>query len=155
QRAFAVKRGESQKISIPVRKDHIADVLASLNVFGDVTLIGPPGYRPANEAEGTLTLEPQNVLDSLGTRLAGAKVVVEKPGGTVEGVLVGLHVEPEGKIGERIFPKSLVVMGDAGLIKIPFKEVQSLRFADESIQKEIAKSLQRSVEKIKPNSTFV
>ena len=70
-------------------------------------------------------------------------------------MFVGLHVEPEGKIGESIFPKSLVVLTDVGLTKIALKEVQKLRFQDEAVQKEIDKSLQRNVERIKPNSTFV
>ncbi len=155
QRTYAAKKGPPTEISIPVRKDHIADVLASLNVYGDVLLTRPPSFRPSNESAGNLSIDPQRALEDLATKLSGAKVVVEKPGGSVEGVLVGLHTEPEGKLEERIFPKSLIVMAEQGLVRIALKEIQKLRFPDATIQTEIDKSLQRSVERIKPNSTFV
>src|SRR3954462_763436 len=91
RRSFLAKRGEPVEISVPVRKDHIGDVLASLNVFGEVRLTRPASFRPANEAEGALSINAEKALEDLAVKLSGGKVVIEKPGGDVEGLLVGLH----------------------------------------------------------------
>ena len=55
-RTLVLRPGESQRVSIPVRKQHVADVLASVNFYGPVRLTKPLSYRPANDTEGTLTL---------------------------------------------------------------------------------------------------
>ncbi len=44
QRHYEVSGQESREISIPVRQDHLADVLASFNVYGDVSLESPPSF---------------------------------------------------------------------------------------------------------------
>ena len=46
QRCYEVGAAASQRISIPVRRDHLADVLASFNVYGNVKLESPPTFRP-------------------------------------------------------------------------------------------------------------
>lgn len=155
RRSYAVSKDRPAEISIPVRKDHVADVLASLNVYGPVTLTSPPSFRPANEADGSLSFDPGKVLEDLATNLSGAKVTVVRAGGEIEGTLVGLHSEPEATGGERILPKFLVLLNAEGLSRIPLREVSRLRFQDAEVQKELDKALERNVQRIKPHSTFV
>jgi hypothetical protein len=155
QRAFMVRRGSPTEISIPVKKDHVADVLASLNVYGQVTLTAPPSFRPANEATGTLNIDPERVVERLATALSGSRVEVQRASGIVTGRLVGLHAEPEGTAGQPIERRFLVVLTSEGFQKVPLGELQKLRFQDEAVQTEIDKALQRNFQQIKPGSTFV
>ena len=155
RRTYRVSREEPAVISLPVRKDHVADVLASLNLYGPVVLKSPPSFRPANESEGALRIDPGRVIEDLAGNLSGAAVSIERAGGTVAGTLVGLHSEPEGTGGDRIDPRFLVLLTGDGLTKIPMREVAHLRFHEEDLQKEITKALERNVQQIKPHSTFV
>lgn len=155
QRSYSVSKNAPTEISLPVRKDHIADVLASLNVFGPVTLTSPPSFRPSNDSAGTLAFDPSKVIEDLATRLSGAKVSVSRASGEVAGTLVGLHSEPEATGGERILPKFLVVLTNQGLTRIPLREVSWLQFQDDEVQKELDKALERNLQQIKPHSTFV
>jgi hypothetical protein len=155
QRGYEVSAESQLRISIPVRQDHLADVLASFNVYGGVTLESPPTFRPSNELEGNLSIDPQRVLEDLATTLSGARVRVERPSGAAEGALVGLHQESEATAGEPIEAASLVVLTAEGLRRFPLREIHSLKFLDEDVQAEIDKALQRSYQRIKPNSTFV
>lgn len=155
QRSYAVSKDRPTEISIPVRKDHIADVLASLSVYGAVTLTSHPSFRPANDTAGTLSFDPRRGLEDLATGLSGAKVSVTRAGGTVEGTLVGLHSEPEATAGEPIYPQFLILLAADGLVRIPVREVARLQFLDADVQKEIHKALERNAQQIKPHSTFV
>lgn len=154
-RSYIVRQQQPTEISIPVRKDHVADVLASLNVYGQVALKSPPSFRPSNEYEGALAIDSQDVVNSLVTRLSGARVEVERASDTVAGTLLGRHSEQEATGGDRIHPKFVVVLTNDGLQKIPFREVQRLKFLDEDVQNEIDKTLRRNFQHIKPHSTFV
>ncbi|MEL6105736.1 MAG: DUF4139 domain-containing protein [Planctomycetota bacterium] len=155
RRAYEVSNTEPKRISIPVRQDHLADVLASFNVYGDVTLESPPTYRPSNELEGNLSINPEQVLEDLAVKLSGASLRVERPSGVVEGTLVGLHAESEGTNGSPIKPKSIIVLTEEGLKRTAIREVKSFQFLDEEVQTEIDKALRRNYQRIKPNSTFV
>ncbi|MEQ8791098.1 MAG: hypothetical protein RIC55_32855 [Pirellulaceae bacterium] len=155
QRGYDLTAETPRRISIPVRQDHLADVLASFNVYGDVKLESPPTFRPSNELEGNLTIDPRRVLEDLAATLSGARVRIERAGGAVAGVLVGLHQESEATAGEPMESKSLVVLTDDGLRRCVLREVQSLKFLDEDVQAEIDKALRRNYQRIKPNSTFV
>ena len=155
RRTLPVPRGEPTRISIPVRTDHVADVLASLNIYGPVQVVDPPGYRANQHSGGDLSISADRALEDLAVRLSGTSVAADKAGGTVTGTLVGLHIEPEGKIGERIFPKSLVVLTDQGFAKVPLRELQKLRIEDEAVRGEIVKALERNREQIRPRSTVV
>jgi hypothetical protein len=155
QRTWTVTRDRPAEISIPVRKDHIGDVLASLNVYGPVTLAAPPSFRPANEAEGALSFDPARVIEDLATNLSGSKVTITRASGAVDGRLVGLHSEPEATAGEPIQPKFVVLLTAEGLVRIPLRELSRLRFQDADVQKELDKALDRNVQRIKPHSTFV
>lgn len=155
QRCYEVGAADFQRISIPVRRDHLADVLASFNVYGNVKLESPPTFHPSNELEGNISINPQQVLEGLATNLSGAKVRVERPGGAIEGTLVGLHQEDEATSGEPIRPKSIIVLAEDGLRRCVLREIQNFKFLDEDVRAEIDKALQRNYERIKPNSTFV
>lgn len=155
RRSYAVTRDEPAEISIPVRKDHIGDVLASLNIYGPVSLKSPPSFRPANEAAGSLSFDPQRVIEDLAKNLSGAKVTITRASGNIDGTLVGLHSEPEATDGEPIEPKFLVLLTEDGLMRIPLREVSRLKFLDDDVQKELDKALERNAQRIKPHSTFV
>jgi hypothetical protein len=155
QRCYEINAEAPRRISIPVRQDHLADVLASFNVYGNVKLESPPTFRPSNELEGNVRIDPQRVLEDLATNLSGAKVRVARAGGTVEGTLVGLHQEEEATTGEPIHPKSIIVLAEDGLRRCVLREIQSIQFLDGEVQTEIDKALQRNYQRIKPNSTFV
>jgi len=155
QRKYAVEANEPRRIAIPVRRDHLADVLASFNVFGNVKLESPPTFRPSNELEGSISIDSEKVLEDFGKKLSGARVRVERPSGVIEGALVGLHREPEATAGEPIRPRSLIVLTKEGLRRCVLREIQNLAFLDDDVQREIDKALQRNYQRIKPNSTFV
>ncbi len=155
QRCYSIPHNQVQKVSIPVRSDHLADVLGSFNVYGEVTLESPPTFRLSNELEGNLSINPASVLEDLATSLSGARVRIHRAGKTLEGKLVGIHREEEGTAGKAIHPPSLVVLNENGLSRSPIREIQSFQFLDKDVQAEIEKGLQRNYQRIKPNSTFV
>ena len=76
QRSYQVNLAAPLAISIPVRQDHLADVLGSFNVYGDVTLEVPPTFRPANASDGNISINPTAVLESLAVELSGSRVRV-------------------------------------------------------------------------------
>jgi hypothetical protein len=155
RRTHLVRRDAPAKLSIPVRQTHVADILASLNVFGDVRIAAPPSFRPVNENDGSLTLDTKSVLENLAEQLSGSRVRIEKPGATVEGTLVGLHGDPEGKVNERVYVKSLVILTAEGFVRVSVREISSWRFLEPAVNDEIDKVLKRNYQRIKPNSTFV
>ena len=155
QRSYTVSADAPAQISIPVRQDHLADVLASFNVYGDVALDSPPTFRPTNELEGNISIDSQRVVEGLVTSLSGATVNVDRVSSSIEGTLVGLHEELEATSGEPVKVKSVIVLTDEGLQRCPIRDIQNLQFLDEDVQAEIDKALQRNFQRIKPNSTFV
>lgn len=156
--SYPVKKGEKREISIPVKQDHVGDVLASLNVYGEVKLDSPPSFSPSNDLTGDLQVNTKNVLYDLSTKLSGAKVSValfttDKP---VKGTLMGVHSQE--LIGEGIKSTEyslMVICDDNKIIRYPLDEVSSFAFVDETVQLEINKALQRNFRTVKPNSTFV
>lgn len=157
-RSYPVKKGEECEISIPVKKSHVGDVLASLNLFGDVKLDSPPSFSPSNDLESDLKVDTANVLYDLATKLSGSKVTVslyatEK---ATKGTLMGVHTQELVSDQLQSYEYSLVVLTeDDKVVRFPFEEVQHLCFVDETVQSEINKALQRNFQKVKPNSTFV
>lgn len=156
--SYPVKKGEKREISIPVKKDHVGDVLASLNVFGDVRLDSPPSFSPSNDLTGDLQVDTADVLYDLSTKLSGAKVSVslyatDKP---IKGTLMGVHAQETVSEGVKATEYSLVVLcDDSKIYRYALDEVSSLSFVDETVQLEISKALQRNFRTVKPNSTFV
>lgn len=155
QRCYEVSKNTPLKISVPVRQDHLADVLASFNVYGDVSLDSPPTFRPTNELEGNITINSGRVIEDLATSLSGARVRVVRLSGQVEGTMVGLHQDPEATPGEPMLVPSIIILTPDGLQRCALREIEHLKFLDEDVQSEIDKALQRNFQRIKPNSTFV
>ena len=122
-RRFTVRKEEPKQIAIPVRRDHIGDVLASLNVYGEVAMKLPPSFRPANENEGNFNIQAADVIEGVAVSLCGATVKIEKSDGAILGTLMGLHGEDEWANQHKVHSKFLVVSGDDGMQKIPIKEI--------------------------------
>ena len=155
-RVYSVSNKGEARISIPVRQAHLADVLASLTISGDVKIDSPPSYQPANIDESNLRIDTANSLISLASQLAGANVTILQNETEHTGRLIG-HQDQEivTKQGEAAREKYLVVMVDCAIRRIPLREINSIQFTDPVIQAEIDKALSRRLRDIKPNSTFV
>lgn len=154
-RNYEIEKGESKNISLAVKKDHVADVLASLNVFGKVKLASPPKFRPTFSDDKGLELNSQNVLSDMAAKLSGAQVSIKEHGVAEpsEGTLLGMQSDRDGSGKETI--SYLVFQAKEGIQTIPFADISDLVFADKAIQQEIKKALVRNLQKIKPTSTFV
>lgn len=155
QRVFSVEKGKPTEVLIPVKAQHIADVLATLSVWGDVVIAKPPTYRPSNEKDGTLQLNANSVVKDLGIKLSGAKVKITTPSTKVEGVLMGLQDDQEGTSGEPVTLSNYVVSTANGIEKVKFRDASKVEFLDDAVNSEIQKALQRNYQTIKPGSTFV
>lgn len=155
QRGYAIPPGEPTKIALSVQRDHIGDVLGSLNIFGPVTLVAPPVYAPANESQGNLEIDSQGALASLAVKLAGAKVQVQRADGIVSGTLVGLHRDKEELQLKVIEHVSLVVLTSDGLARVAIRDIQRLQFLDDVAKRELDKMLVRSFSRLKPDSTLL
>lgn len=137
-------------ISIPFKKNHISDVASSLQVFGKVKLDTPPSFTPLNSGETTLAIDERDVMFSLLTSLSGAEVFVKTS--TCEGSFTLLGVS---RLTEKD-NETLVVMDKGGCIfQFLRREVLSLEFLDKTVQAEIAKSLNKKYQRIKPDSSFL
>ena len=161
RRVYPIEAGKTRQLAIPVKKDHIGDILASLNVYGPITLKTPPHYTPINEIGGRLQIDPQNTYQDVGRKLVGANVSINAGGNlpnspqSMKGILVGLNVTESATGGEAVNTYAFVVMTDRGMETIPFSQVQTITFTDEAIQSELKKALQRKIESLKPESTTV
>lgn len=155
-REYALDGKNPTKVSIPVKKADLDEVVASITVFGDVQLPEPPSYTPVNADSTKLFISPTSALKDTVTKLAGSNITVTKPSGAVSGKLVGAHTYEEtnanGMTTERM---KIAVMSEHGLVLIPEAELVSLQFTDEAIQAEYGKALSRSYQSIKPDSSFV
>jgi hypothetical protein len=96
-RTFPVKKSDkATPISLPIRKKYIADVLGSLNIFGNVKLVEPPSFTPVNANKSSLEIQTDSVLDSLVTQLAGATVTVTtNDGKEISGTLMGKQISEQ------------------------------------------------------------
>jgi hypothetical protein len=153
-REYAFQDQEPLRISIPVRKTDLDDVISSLGVFGDVTITGPPTYTPTNADSPALTLDPASVFEDLATKLAGASVEVEA-GTTYSGRLVGLHRRRREANGVVFESRLLVVLTLKGVQQVEEASITAIRFTDPMVQAEIDKALQSSLGGIRPDSSTV
>ena len=145
------------KISIPVRKPDLDEVVASIAVFGNVLLPYPPSYTPVNAAATTLKIDPAKALKETVTKLAGAEVKITKGNGeSVKGKMVGAHIYEEtnanGMTSERL---KVVVLTETGVTMTPENEISSLAFTDATTQDEYNKALAAAYQSVKPDSSFV
>ncbi len=154
QRVFPVS-GRKNVISIPVRQQHLADVLASLTISGDVVISAPPSFQPANQDETSLRIPTSDSITSFARQLAGADVELTIGEQSVTGKLFGVQDQQVGGEGEPFVEQKLVVHTDTGLTQISIRQIEKLQFTDPAIRTEIDKALSRQLRQIKPNSTFI
>lgn len=158
QRHEITKGTKPKLISIPVKKSHVGDLLASLTLTGSSRLLSPPSFRPSNDNENVLTLSTSSVLEDLITKLAGAHVTAITSTGPKSGVIVGMHSETHSVNESVVDDKYLILSEDdapGSMIQVKLNSLHKLVFTDPSIQAEIQKALKRVVERVKPESTFV
>ncbi len=154
-RIYSVSKSKPAKISIPVRQQHLADVLASLTISGAVKINAPPSYQPANVDDGNLKINPCNSLTSLAEQLTGAQVKILQGEDSLAGQLIGLQDQQASSAGEPFNEKFLILMSKGSIRRVAIKDIVSMQFTDPVIQAEIDKALNRQLREIKPNSTFV
>ena len=155
QRIYPLVRDEPNKISIPVRQQHLADVLASLTVSGNVKIDVPPSFQPANLDDGNVEISSVNSLTELAAQLAGAAVEITIAKQIFNGKLVGVQDRQVGGAGESVTEQNLVILSDQGLQQFSLQQIENIYFQDATIRSEIEKSLNRRLREIKPNSTFI
>jgi hypothetical protein len=151
-REYLFKDQETLRITIPVRKTDLDDVISSLSVFGDVTITEPPTYTPTNALDSALTLDSASALTDLVTKLAGASVEIEA-GIAYKGKLIGLHRYRREANGTFVEQCRLVVLTEKGVQQIEETSVTAIRFTDTVVQTEIERALQSSLSRIKPDSS--
>lgn len=146
---------EQQRVSIPIRKAHLADALATLSVFGPVTITEPPSFQL--DKAGTLTFDTSNVNRDLATKLSGAKVELQERGGqAIKGRLVGIQQRTEVVRDNTVETYSVQVFEEGGTFRqLPEANIASFRFLDDAVNAEINAALDRSFRSIKPDSTYV
>lgn len=155
QRGYSIPTGEATKIALLINRDHLGDVLGSLNIYGPVTLVSPPVYAPQNEAAGNLDLKGDGVLEDLAVKLRGAKVQLKRAGDTVAGTLLGVQQESEWQEKTLLAVKYLIVLTSGGVARVAFRDIQRWQFVDEVVNKELEKALTRQFRKLKPDSTTI
>ena len=137
QRAVKVNGDQPTEVSIPVSKLHLADVLASLNIYGDVRFDSAPTFRPDTGFDGSITINPKDSFNTLASELSGSKVAIEKAGGTVEGLLLGTHETQIATTGSPCTKKYLVVSTNQGVKNIAYSDIVSLESKDDIVKAEI------------------
>jgi hypothetical protein len=153
-REYQFQEMEALRVSIPVRKTDLDDVISSLSVFGDASVTVPPTYTPANAQETELTLLPASILEELATKLAGAAVEIDA-GTRFAGKLMGMHRYRQKTHGTIIEKCRLIVLTDKGVQQIEDTSVTAIRFTDSVIQSAINKALAASLSEIRPDSSMV
>lgn len=149
-------KGEPLKVTIPVKKDDLDEVVTSLSVLGNVTLPEPPSYTPTNSNPTTLSLDGKNVLKELATKLRGAEAEITQTNTAVsKGRVYGIQTYQQETNGS-VFERFRILLGTAeGVKQFEEADIASLRFTDEFVQSEIDKSLAASFAAIKPDSRNV
>lgn len=156
-RNYSVSAGESKKISIPFKKEHIGDVAASLQVFGKVKLSSPPSFTPSNSDSTHLSIDQSNAMRSLLKALSGAQVAVSLLSKPEKKTYTLLGVEDAEVIsGDAVAKTNVLVVMDGGAARrILFSDLGTVDFVEEAVRAEINKALKKNFQQIKPDSTFL
>ena len=156
QKAIELGEGKEQEFSVPVKNDHLGDILTSLDLHGNARFKSPPIYANASNLDGNLNIDAGNAIESLIGELAGAKVSIELHSGTkIVGTLVGRSVERVFEAGQVIERKYVVVQTTDGYSRHVLSDINRLDFTDEVVKTEINKALKRSFSRIKADTTLV
>lgn len=156
RRIYVIPAGKQEEISIPFKRDHIGDVAASLQVFGQVRLNTPPSFTPSNANATSLTINQHQALKSLIFSLSGATVEIKLNNGhTNTYTLLGLDTTTSSIDGGVVENDFVVVMNAGGVRRYSLNEVSNIDFTEESVRTEITKALKNNFQKIKPDSTLM
>lgn len=153
ERHVAVAAAAASDVEIRVRTDELADLLASLDVRGAVRFAAVPNWESTPPAG--LDINPDAAVVELVRRLSGARVEIERAGGTITGTLIGLHEEPRGGAGEAWSERSLVLLEAGAVRRLRFDDVLALRFLDGELRDELERALRRRLESLRPSATTV
>lgn len=152
-RGIELPSGGTKSIAIRVRRNELADLLASFEVLGNVRYASPPTWDGTGQAP-TLSIDPHAALPNLLVQLAGARVEVEcAHAGTVRGQLVGVHEETRGGEGQSWQESYVCVMTEGGLERYPLAEVRNVRPEDATLRAEIDRALRQKLESLRPSAT--
>jgi hypothetical protein len=156
-RSFPAVR-ERQKLTIPFKKNHLADAAATLAILGNVEVPVPPSWLSEADPQAALTLSANNLTKELLTKLSGADVEIAEKGSThkVVGRLAGIEPFAEQINNTLVNRYKAVVIDKNGTVQvITDDKIGALTFTDKKVQAEIGKALDRNFQQLKPNSVFV
>lgn len=155
-KGYRLKGKDPLRVTIPVKKTDLDEVVSSISVLGNVSLPEPPNYTPTNSNPTTLSLDGKSVVKELATKLRGAEATITTTGGkTVVGRVLGVQTYQQETNGS-VFEKFRVVMGTKdGVRQVEETEIASLDFTEDFVKSEIAKSLDANFSTIKPDSRNV
>ena len=154
-REYDIPDQKPLEVSIPVQKSDLDEVVASIAVFGKVSLPEPPSYTPINADVTPLQIDVNNVTKSLATKLSGSKVEVGVGNNPIKGKLMGIQTYQQETNGSVFDRYRVVVLTEQGVKSFEDKDVTYISFTEPAVQSEIEKVLQKQYESIKPNSSFV
>jgi hypothetical protein len=155
-RSYALTPGQETRISIPVKEDHVGDVLDSLRIYGHVRLASPPSFTPRGADAGILAIDPGKAQQELLTHLSGADLrVTPRNSAPVEGRLVGRDTRRRDVgNGATVIETVVSVLEPGGSIrKFLLDDLAAVEFTDETVRAEIRKALDANSRKIKQGST--
>jgi len=148
---YEIKKDDTKEISLAVKSSHVGDILASLNVYGNVKLTSPPSFKTVN-SEDALSLASDNVLVELATKLSGAEIILNRiDGEVVKCNLCGIHKETS----EHREITSLVCKAGNQFLAVPLDDISNFEFTDVKVQEEVKKAFAANLQSIKPDGTFV
>ncbi|MEM7456232.1 MAG: hypothetical protein AAF456_17935 [Planctomycetota bacterium] len=125
QRVFEVTKKSGRKISIPVKQQHLGDILGSLTVSGDVTIAGPPSFEPENRDQSSISIDRGDALVSLATQLTGAEIKLASAGETLKGRLIGLDCEETATAGEPATARFIVVQAKVSMSRKLMRRIEA------------------------------
>lgn len=132
---------KSTKVSLPVRKKHVADVLGSFTVYGkDVTLVSPPSFAPAYMS--SVSINPTDTFGGVCDAFRGALVDLNFATPTdskslYDATLLGTDLQHENVAGAIVSTRFVTVMASGEMYRIAIKDLRRLFFKQESIRSEI------------------
>lgn len=151
-RGIEVPSGGTKSVSVRVRQNELADLLASFEVLGEVRFASPPIWDGSGQPP-TLSIDPHSALPSLLVQLAGARVELQHASGSVHGDLVGVHGEARGGDGEPWQESFVCVLVEGGgLQRYPLSEVRNVTPADPLLRAEIDRALRQRLESLRPSA---
>lgn len=154
-RTFPLSGGQRSKVSIPVKKEYLDEVVASIDILGDVSVPSPPSFKPTNSEKAALSLNTVDIVRDLAEKLAGTRAEVSSAGKNYTGILMGIQEFKRAVAnGQVIDDFKISLLNDEGAAVV-LDMVQSIRPLDASVQAEVAKAMRACAERIKPDSTFV